>query len=77
MRLDQHLTALRAWCKQCLPAWSVKAQRAPSQHCRDVRVYGHTTTAMHDMSTPPLAQNLSVSTPPLAQNLPVTLNNIS
>ena len=24
----------------------------PSQHCRDARVYGYTTTAMHDMSTP-------------------------
>ena len=34
-------------------AWSVKSRSAPSRHCRDVRVYGHTTTAMHDMSTPP------------------------
>ena len=31
----------------------VKTRRAPSRHCRDARVYGHTTTAMHDMSTPP------------------------
>ena len=29
-------------------AWSVKTRRAPSRHCRDARVYGHTTTAMHD-----------------------------
>ena len=28
-----------------------KTRRAPSRHCRDPRVYGHTTTAMHDMST--------------------------
>ena len=33
-----------------MPAWSVKTRRAPSRHFRDVRVYGHTTTAMHDMS---------------------------
>ena len=37
--------------------WSVKTRRAPSRHCRDARVYGHTTTAMHDMSThTPLAR---------------------
>ena len=33
-------------------AWSVKTRHTPSRHCRDARVYGHTTTAMHDMSTP-------------------------
>ena len=28
----------------------------PSRHCRDARVYGHTTTAMHDIEyTPPPA----------------------
>ena len=27
---------------------SVKTRRARSGHCRDARVYGHTTTAMHD-----------------------------
>ena len=35
-----------------MPAWSVKTRRAPSRHCRDARVYGCTTTTMHDMSTP-------------------------
>ena len=30
-----------------------KTRRAPSRHCRDARVYGHMTTAMHDVSTPP------------------------
>ena len=35
-----------------MSAWSVKTRRAPSWHCWDTRVYGHTTTAMHDMSTP-------------------------
>ena len=30
-----------------MSAWSVKTRRAPSWHCRDARVYGHTTTAMH------------------------------
>ena len=31
-----------------MSAWSVKTRRAPSGHCRDARVYGQTTTAMHD-----------------------------
>ena len=30
----------------------MKIQLAPSRHCRDARVGGHRTTAMHDMSTP-------------------------
>ena len=33
-------------------AWSVKTRPAPSRHCRDARVYSHTTTAIHDISTP-------------------------
>ena len=37
---------------QALSAWSVKTRRAPFQHRRDARVCGHTTTAMHGMSTP-------------------------
>ena len=41
-----------------MPAWLVKTRRAPSRYSRDARVYGHTTTAMHNLSTPP--------TPPLA-----------
>ena len=38
-------------------AWSVKTRRAPSRHCSNARVYGHTTTAMHASFTrapPPL-----------------------
>ena len=99
----QYPTALRAWCKQCLPGrrkpdvrrchplqqrrhnvlksasqvvlgrvqpiiathrtphgasrlaqtmsvWSVKPRRAPPRQCIGGRVYGHTTTAMHDNS---------------------------
>ena len=38
---------------QAVFAWSVKTRRAPSRHCRYARVYGHTTTATHDMSNPP------------------------
>ena len=34
-----------------MSVWSVKTRRAPPRHCRDARVYGPTTTAMHDMST--------------------------
>ena len=40
---------------QAMPAWSVKTRRAPSGHYRDARVYGHTTTAMHNMSPHPPA----------------------
>ena len=38
-----------------MSAWSVKTRRAPSRYSRDARVYGHTTTAMHIVSTPPPA----------------------
>ena len=38
---------------QAMSAWLVKTRRAPSRHSRDARVYGHTTTAMHKLSTPP------------------------
>ena len=30
-------------------AWSVKTRRAPSRHCRDAKVYGQTTTVMHEI----------------------------
>ena len=34
---------------QATPVGSGKTRRAPSRHCGDARVYGHTTTAiMHD-----------------------------
>ena len=39
-----------------MSAWLVKTRRTPSRHGRDARVYatsGHTTTAMHKLSTPP------------------------
>ena len=38
---------------QAMSAWSVKTRRAPHRNCRYARVYGHSTTAMHDTSTPP------------------------
>ena len=38
---------------QAMPAWSMNTQRAPPRYSRDARVYGHATTAMHVMSTPP------------------------
>ena len=47
-----------------MSAKPVKTRRAPSRHCRDARVYGHTTTAMDAMSTPtptaftPLARSI-------------------
>ena len=39
---------------KAMSAWSVKARRAPSQHCWDARVYGHKTTAMYDNDYTPL-----------------------
>ena len=38
---------------QAMSTWSVETRRAPFRHRRDARVYGHTTTARHDMSVPP------------------------
>ena len=38
---------------QAMSAWLVKSLRAPSRHSRDARVYGHTTTAMPKLTTPP------------------------
>ena len=37
-----------------MPARSVKTQPVPSIHCRDARVCGHTTTAMHDNEYTPI-----------------------
>ena len=37
---------------KCLPGWR-ETRRAPSRHRRDARVYGHATTAMPKLSTPP------------------------
>ena len=34
-----------------MSARSVKTRRSPSRHCRDAGVFGHTTTALHDMNT--------------------------
>ena len=52
MRLAQRLTALRA-SRKLVSTWSVKTRRALSRHCRGAKVYGHTTTAVHGMGTPP------------------------
>ena len=39
---------------QAMPAWLVKTRRARSRQSRDARIYdGHTTAAMHKLSTPP------------------------
>ena len=43
---------------QAMSAWLVKTRRAPSRHSRDARGYGHTTTAMHKLSTPPPLEGL-------------------
>ena len=38
---------------RAMSAWLVKTRRAPSRHSRDATVHGHTTRAMHKLSTPP------------------------
>ena len=43
---------------QAMSAWLVKTRRAPSRHSRVARVCGHTTTAMHKLSTPPPHRSL-------------------
>ena len=45
---------------QAMSAWSVKTRRAPPRHCRDARVYGHTTTAMYDNECTPPPPSLSL-----------------
>ena len=58
MRLAEHIGALRAWCKQCLPS-SVKTRRAPSWHRRDARIYG-----MQGSTVTRLRPCMTMSTPP-------------
>ena len=59
---------------QAMSAWLVKTRRAPPRHCRDARVYGHTTTAMRDYeyNAPPSLLGplleLQVSSPETAQS---------
>ena len=48
------ITAYYLYSKNLPCAWLVSTRRAPSRHSRDARVYGHTTTNMHQLSTPPL-----------------------
>ena len=46
---------------QAMSAWSVKTRRAPSSQCGDARVYGHTTTAMHEYRVhPPPPRNAAL-----------------
>ena len=48
------LTTHGAWrLVHAMSAWSVKTGRVPSRNCRESMVYGRTTTAMHENSTPP------------------------
>ena len=52
MRLAEHLTALRTWCKQCLPGWCKPDVLRPGiLGMQGSYQYGHTTTAMHKLST--------------------------
>ena len=59
VRLVQHPTALGAWCLvHAMSARLAITHRAPSRHCGDARVHGHTTTAIHDIEDPPSWTNL-------------------
>ena len=49
---------VRAMC-----AWAVKTRRAPSRHCREARVYGHTATAMHDIEYTPQYSSTTLYSP--------------
>ena len=57
MRLAQHLTALRAWCKQC----SCLVGKSPTCSVLALQgfegIWSYDYTAMHDMSTPPLERD--------------------
>ena len=44
---------------QAMSAGSVKTRRAPSRYCRYARVYGHTTTVMHNIAYTPPPQPLA------------------
>ena len=48
---------------QAMSAWLVKTRRAPCRHSRDARVCGHTTTAMHNLSTPPTPAHRCLNSP--------------
>ena len=49
---------------QATSAWLVNTRRAPSRHSREARDYGHTTTAMHKLSTPPPPPTPYLPSPP-------------
>ena len=55
---------------QAMSAWFVKTRRAPSRHSRDARVYSHTTTAMHKLSTLPPPSTFFLPTSPLHRKYP-------
>ena len=57
-----HRTPHGASClAQAMSAWPGETRCAPSRHCKDARVYGHTTTAMHDTPLPPCLLKLLAS----------------
>ena len=49
---------------QAMSAWLVKTRRVTSRHGKDARVCGHTTTAMHKLSTPPPLTPFDFPPPP-------------
>ena len=53
LRVERDAWPITKGLIQATSAWSLKTRRAPFRHCRDARVYGHTTIAKHGTSTPP------------------------
>ena len=53
------------WISPAVCSTSQKSDAAttPGVHCRDVRAWGYTTTAMHDASSPPRLSLGKVATP--------------
>ena len=53
-----YLASSRRFALGAVSLWSVKTRRAPSRRCRDAKVSGHTTTAMHHTIIPPPALHM-------------------
>ena len=61
-----HRTPHGASClAQAMSAWPGETRCAPSRHCKDARVYGHTTTAVHNNEYTSTPHHSSPSPPPL------------
>ena len=58
---------------QAMSACLVKTRRAPSRRSRDARLFGHTTTTMHILSTSPPPPAVSFFPAPSCSNAPPSI----